>query len=75
MVLPSCEARVIVIVPELVTGEPLVTNIDGAEKPTLVTVPVPPPPPPLPPPPRFIPAFLIIIGIYKTSFGIYAFYH
>jgi hypothetical protein len=71
MVLPSCEARVIVIVPELVTGEPLVTNIDGAEKPTLVTVPVPP----LPPPPRFIPAFLIIIGIYKTSFGIYAFYH
>ena len=61
-VFPNCEARVIVIVPDVVIGEPLVTNIDGAENPTLVTVP-PPPKPPLPPPPRLIPAFLIIIGI------------
>ena len=32
-------------VPDVVTGEPLTVNIDGAVKPTLVTVPVPPPPP------------------------------
>ena len=32
-------------VPEVVTGEPLTVNIDGAVKPTLVTVPEPPPPP------------------------------
>jgi len=48
------------MIPELVIGEPLVINIDGAEKPTLVTVPLPPPPPPPPPPPRLIP-FLHII--------------
>ena len=32
-------------VPEVVTGEPPTLNIDGAVKPTLVTVPLPPPPP------------------------------
>jgi hypothetical protein len=32
-------------VPLVVTGEPLTVNIDGAVKPTLVTVPLPPPPP------------------------------
>ena len=32
-------------VPLVVTGEPLTENIEGAVKPTLVTVPVPPPPP------------------------------
>jgi hypothetical protein len=32
-------------VPLVVTGEPLTLNIEGAVKPTLVTVPVPPPPP------------------------------
>ena len=32
-------------VPLVVTGEPLTVNIEGAVKPTLVTVPVPPPPP------------------------------
>ena len=40
--------------PEVVTGEPLTVKIDGAVKPTLVTVPEPPPPP-------------LYCGIFKVS--------